>query len=874
MKKSFSTQRYRLHFRKLFLLIFLSSFTCCLAINADVPGKKIYHPESDTLWSRDTYILYLSNDGNWVVFKEDYAIRKDVITLKHTTDSVYFRLDDGEFLNFSNNSKWFGYITSENALMLYNLDDYSVHALQDIYSCYFNDAGDHIASIKRNPDASQSLLIIDLNDFSVTEMKHAGEYKWHPHQDLIAVSLTDGRNSKIIFYDFSTNTQNLLCESEKSSYSGLIWSRQGNSLLFTEQCRDNKQLHFHSLNDTTETLTDSTLASLFPGTRIGNQDISVSGDGKTTFFYREVQGAKRDEQTNPEIWDTNDPWIYPKMKRYNESERYCLLTAWEVGSDRVYAVADEETPTVQYNPDFSRAVVCNRLEYEPQYKQYEDVDLYLKDINTGKKQLIVRKQFNCQGFITLSPKGRYVAYFKKCNWWVYDSQSNRNVNLTGDLKICFEDPDDSPKEDKEPYGNPGWSEDEQFIILYDRYDIWLMSPDGKQKQKITNGSSQKIRYRISRSISRNDRKYMDLLENYTGIGFDLKQGMILEMEGDDFQTGYAFWKYGGEVEKLIYGPWKTDAVLASGDQERIVFRKFRYDDPPALLVLNRANNATQLLYQSNEALLGYDFGKFELLYSGNSSKGSLKGALIYPADFDPQKKYAMIVCIYEKNAKRVNTFAPPSDYEYDGFNILRYVMNGYFVLLPDIEYTIGKPGFSALKSVKALVRQVLRNNNIDKGSVGLIGHSFGGYEAAFIATRTDMFRTVVAGAPVTDLISWYHDIQGNGWDTEQMWRMENHQFRMGGSFYDLKRQYYRNSPLHQIEKLDTPLLLWTGKNDYNVNWYQSIYLFMAMKRLNKEGKFLLFNDDGHSMIKPDNQKILSSEVFGWFNYYLKEERSE
>ena len=94
-----------------------------------------------------------------------------------------------------------------------------------------------------------------------------------------------------------------------------------------------------------------------------------------------------------------------------------------------------------------------------------------------------------------------------------------------------------------------------------------------------------------------------------------------------------------------------------------------------------------------------------------------------------------------------------------GFNILRYVTNGYFVLLPDIEYSIGKPGISALKSVTGLVRKVLKYEYIDKSRIGLIGHSFGGYEAAFIATQTDMFRTVVAGAPVTDLVSWYHDIQ-------------------------------------------------------------------------------------------------------------------
>ena len=73
----------------------------------------------------------------------------------------------------------------------------------------------------------------------------------------------------------------------------------------------------------------------------------------------------------------------------------------------------------------------------------------------------------------------------------------RAVNLTGDLGLHFEMTDDFPKIDKEPYGNPGWSENEKYIILYDRYDIWLMTPDGKSRERITRGREKKIQYRIS-----------------------------------------------------------------------------------------------------------------------------------------------------------------------------------------------------------------------------------------------------------------------------------------------------------------------------------------------------------------------------------------
>ncbi|MDX9774114.1 MAG: prolyl oligopeptidase family serine peptidase [Bacteroidales bacterium] len=717
------------------------------------------------------------------------------------------------------------------------------------------------------------MMIIDLKDSTTVEMQGICEYSWHPEEDILATSRRDTSRSQLILYFVLTNRYKVLCSNNESTYSRILWSDSGNALVFLEQVGRKHLLHCYSLKDSVIASVNADVGRTYPNSTLMIRDLSLSDDGTMVFFSRGYEYGSQ-KQESPEVWDTDDPWIYPRLKRFNDYKRLLQLTAWDTQSGEVYEITDDKTPEAEYNPNSQNVLLYNKILYEPQYKQDTDVDLYIKNFRSGDKQPVVNKEYSYGGFMNLSPTGRYVAFFNGNNWWVYDSEYQKTINLTRDLGVHFDNTDDAPKIDKEPYGNPGWLENEKYIILYDKYDIWLMTPDGRSRERITRGREQKIVYRISNYVLRNDKDYRKSLSGYRGFGFNSDQRIIFEMQGDDYKTGYALLKDKNTLETLVYDSGKVDGILMSDDQRLIVFKRSRFKNPPAIFLFDLISKETRLLYQSNEKLLDYDLGRDELINFSTGRKGPLSGALIYPSNFDPDRKYPMIVWIYEKNSRAVNSYAPPSDYEYAGFNILRYVTNGYFVLLPDIEYTIGEPGISALKAVTGLTDEVLKNKFIDKSRVGLIGHSFGGYEAAFIATRTDIFRTVVAGAPITDLVSWYHDIQWEGWDTEQMWRMENHQLRMGGSYYDFKRRYYRNSPLHNVEKLDTPLLLWVGKKDYNVNWYQGIYMFMAMRRLNKEGQLLLFNDEGHCMIKPENKKKLSEIVFSWFGQYLKEGRSE
>src|SRR5690606_26661613 len=407
-----------------------------------------------------------------------------------------------------------------------------------------------------------------------------------------------------------------------------------------------------------------------------------------------------------------------------------------------------------------------------------------------------------------------------------------------------------------------------LIILYDRYDLWLMTPDGIYKERITKGREEKITYRISEDYRKNNNYSHSVNVSFLSSPFDIQKGVILEMYDSKLhRTGYAHLKNNNEFRKIILENKKIDGIQISKDFKHVVLRKQKFNEPIGIYRIDIESKKQNLLYQSNKDLLDYDLGRAEHL-EYKIGEETLLGTLLYPANFDHTKKYPLIVSIYEKQANKWKTFDSPSDYNYTGFNTLKYTTNNYFILYPDISYTIGKPGISALNCVTKAVNKVLELGFIDRHRIGLIGHSFGGYESAFIATQTDMFAAIVAGSSVTDFRSHYHSVGWN-WKQPEMWRYESQQWRMGDSLYNIKNDYIEISPMQYVEHVRRPLLFWTGKEDYQVHWEQSIEMFLALKRLGKNSKLLLIENESHIITNKDNQKKLSLEIYNWFEKYCK-----
>ncbi|MBA6152706.1 S9 family peptidase [Gelidibacter maritimus] len=845
------------------LTLLFTSFS----VLAQKETKKRYTSNLDSLWSRSTYINKMTTDGKWVILTETFDHKKNVLMLKHTSDSITFKLPESQWIRFSDDNRWFGCITDHKELNLIDLVNHTKESYPNIQSYSFSKSGDYIAALEKDKDL-ESLVIINLKNKSVYSIQDVNKYLWHPQHNSLLLGITKGNQNQITLYDVDSTIYKFIKENPNSRFNYLFWSDSGNALMFLEQNNKESILNYYSNNGDLITLNDTAIENKFSHYQLGHLEPHISDDGKRVLFYRQLRkmDATRGTETM-QVWNSIDPWAYPRQKEYEERELRALLTVWYPETNQLIAIETVERPTAALDVNHNHAIVFDKLIYEPLYKEFSNTDIYAKNMETGEEHLVVQNQYIGSGFVTLSPDGKYITYFKNKNWWVHNMKTSETINLTKSLNISFENVEKDDASEIVPFGNPGWLSNNEYIILYDQYDIWMMSPDGNYKKRITKGREEKMKYRISKNYRRNDFYFLTVNVNFSSSPFNLDNGVILEMYDDFHKTGYGIWKKVNKIEKVIFEDRKLDGILISEDFSNIVFRRQKFNEPHGIYNFDIKQKKEYLLYQSNEELLNYDLGSGQLI-KYNIGEKELLGTLLFPTNFNPEKKYPMIVYIYEKTSNRLMFFEPPSDYEYIGFNSLKFTTDDYFVLFPDIAYTIQDPGISALNCVISAVNKVMESGNLDENKIGLVGHSFGGYESAFIATQTDMFAAVVAGAAVTNFTSHYHSL---GWNNKkpEIWRYESQQWRMGDSYYNIKGAYQRNSPLYHVESLSSPLLLWTGKEDYQVHWTQSIELFLALKRLQKKSKLLLFENEPHALMNKANQKKLSIEIKTWFDKYCK-----
>jgi dipeptidyl aminopeptidase/acylaminoacyl peptidase len=349
------------------------------------------------------------------------------------------------------------------------------------------------------------------------------------------------------------------------------------------------------------------------------------------------------------------------------------------------------------------------------------------------------------------------------------------------------------------------------------------------------------------------------------------QPLLLSARDDDTKaTGYYRVSLSRETNpvEIVMVDKAFGGLIKAEDADTLAFTLQTFEEFPDLWISDVDFAGMKKVSDANPQQKDYLWGKPELIHYRNADGQLLRAILTKPENFDPEKKYPLMVYIYERLTDGLHRYRAPAPGT--SINVTRYVSNGYVVLQPDIVYDVGYPGDSALKCVVPAVNEVVDRGFIDPERIGIQGHSWGGYEITYMITRTDIFAAVQGGASVTNMISAYGGIR---WQSgmSRAFQYERTQSRIGGPPWDNTLEFLENSPIFWVEKVNTPYLTIHNDADGAVPWYQGIEFFCALRRLGKEAYMFNYNTEEHGLRKRENQKHWTVHQDEFFDYHLKGE---
>ena len=265
----------------------------------------------------------------------------------------------------------------------------------------------------------------------------------------------------------------------------------------------------------------------------------------------------------------------------------------------------------------------------------------------------------------------------------------------------------------------------------------------------------------------------------------------------------------------------------------------------------------------------YRWGDVQLVHWQAYDGTPLDGLLFTPDGLDKSGSYPMMIYFYEKYSETLYSYRAPAPSR-STVNIPFFVSRGYVVFIPDIVYVDGHPGESAYNCICAGAEAMCAQFPfIDKSRMAIQGQSWGGYQTAYLVTRTNMFAAAGAGAPVGNMTSAYGGIR---WESgnSRIGQYEHGQSRVGKTLWedgglDL---YIENSPVFHAPNVTTPVLIMHNDADGAVPWYQGIEFFMSLRRLGKPAWLLEYNNEQHNLSERRNSKDLSIRLSQFFDHYL------
>ena len=646
----------------------------------------------------------------------------------------------------------------------------------------------------------------------------------------------------------------LYCADKDSSYKALsLWLSEHNAPAKEIATRGNKA---------------------FPAEWVINENgmLQFSKSASRLFFGTSPEPRQKDttqlaeNRPNVQVWSWDEPVQYT-VQNYNKEKdlKKSYQAVYNLGNGSIFQLANEELPNIQLGNegDAPLALLSTSRPYSlsSMWEARTRSDYYTVSLDNGERKQIAQADY---GRFRLSPQGKYAYWYGETDscWYTIALAEGKRYRLTTPESFPAWDEENDVPDYPYAHGAAGWTANDQNLLIYDRYDIWKFDPTAATPpiNLTVNGRKEKLSYRLEQLDK--EARFIDL-------------GKLQLLKGFNEATkGYGFYNARlsapAAPKTLLAGNYMLRSINKAKNTDDVISTMETFQQYPDIHYSTLAFKKSVQLTHGDKQQEGFIWGTAELVSWISLDGRPLEGVVYKPANFDPNKKYPMMVNFYERNSETLYNYRMPEPHR-STIDYHLYNSNEYVIFNPDIRYVDGYPGESCYNCLMPGITMMIAKGYIDEKGIGAQGHSWGGYQVAYLATRTNLFSAIESGAPVVNMFSAYGGIRwGSG--MARSFQYEHTQSRLGATPWSSPLRYLENSPLFTMDKVQTPILIMHNDADGHVPWYQGIEYFVAMKRLGKPCWLLNYTGEPHWPMHMANRIDFQRRMFQFFNHYLKNDK--
>lgn len=509
------------------------------------------------------------------------------------------------------------------------------------------------------------------------------------------------------------------------------------------------------------------------------------------------------------------------------------------------------------DPNAEYVAVTVSLGVETLDAQQQIFDLYVipllngvSDASSTEIEPIARKIRFAYGItVSWSPNSKYIAWttggeggkLASGNAYVIDVDMGIVRNLTEDLDIDL----------GRMYQPPLWVGESDALLCIANGKIWRVPMNGDAIRNLT----KKFEFSVHDVFYQSEGYTPWIVDNaiiirasHSFYRLSLTDDTITLLHKDEQWNGHT-------------GRFRQDVAEKTGECVYVVESS---QEPPNIWMNEATFESPRQITDVNPHLKTIDFGRSELIEWTLEDGQTVKGILALPPEASEQEPVPMIVNAYAggTHSSKINTFALGENV--GGAHPGMFLSRGYALFLPDFPVQKIEPYKQFSDIVLPGIDAAIATKKVDAKRLGVIGHSFGGYTVNVLITQTTRFKAAVAAASIGNLISGYLTSGlGTGWH-------EAGQAGMGGSLWEVPQRYIDGSPIIHLDKVETPLLLIHGDQDF-IPFEQAKEMFMGLAHLEKEVVLLKYREADHWPGFWSNEKLADywKRVLNWFDEYLK-----